>query len=211
MNPKQQYFSLKAEALIKALGKRNIEGFYCENRQEALKKAIELIPKGASVTWGGSQTLVEAGIIDAVSAGDYEVYDRAKASTPEEVGAIYRKAFSCDYYLAGANAVTNDGELVNIDGNGNRVAAMIYGPKNVLLVMGMQKCVKDVDAAIKRIRNTASIMNVLRLDKKTPCRTAAECCDCLSDDCICCQIVVTRMSKEKGRVKVILVGEELGY
>ncbi len=207
----ETYNKVNGEKLIKALEKRNMEAYYCPNKEDALKKVLELIPEGSSVTWGGSQTIAQAGITDALKKGNYTVYDRADAKDNEQKQEIYRKAFTSDFYLASTNAITYDGQLLNIDGNGNRAAAMIYGPKNVILVVGMNKLAKDLDDAMDRVRNYAAVLNTIRLDCNTPCRNAGKCCDCTSEDTVCCQIVTTRFSSIKNRIKVVLVGEELGF
>lgn len=211
MSVKSNFYEMSANKIIEAMKKRDIEAYYCETKEDGLKKALELIPEKSTVTWGGSQSIKEIGLTDALSNGNYTVYDRANASTQEEIKQIYIKAFSCDYYLASSNAVSLDGKLINIDGTGNRVAAMIYGPKNVILVVGMNKVEKDEDLALSRVRNKASVMNAMRIGVNTPCVKSPSCYDCLSEECICCQTVVTRKSKIKNRIKVILVGEELGY
>lgn len=211
MQPIETYNEINGKKLVEALAKRNMEGYYCATKEEALKKALELIPEGASVTWGGSQSIQQIGLTAALKNGAYNVYDRADAKDADEVQEIYRKAFSVDYYLASSNAITYDGQLLNIDGNGNRVAAMIFGPKNVLLIVGMNKLTKDIDSAMDRVRNYASVLNVLRLDCDTPCKTVGKCSDCISPQTVCCQVVTTRFSRTKNRIKIILVGEELGY
>lgn len=211
MEPINAYNEINGKNLVKALEKRNMAGYYCATKEEALKKALELIPEGSTITWGGSQSIKEIGLTQALKQGNYDVFDRADAKNKEEIEMMHRKAFSCDYYLASSNAITFDGQLVNIDGNGNRVAAMIFGPENVLLVVGINKLTKDVDSAMDRIRNYASVVNVLRLDCDTPCKTTGKCCDCISPSTVCCQVVTTRFSRVKNRIKVIIVGEELGY
>lgn len=211
MNAEAEYNRVVAENIIKNFAKRNIEGFYCDTKEEALKTLLELIPEKSVISWGGSQTIKEVGIVDALKNGDYSVIDSAEATSAQEVQEIYRKAFSSDFYLASSNAVTNDGKLVNVDGTGNRVSAMIFGPKNVILVVGMNKVTSTEAEALVRVRNKAAAMNALRLSKNTPCSKTGVCQECLSDNCICCNIVVTRYSKIKARLKVILVGETLGY
>ncbi len=211
MTPKEQYNELIAKKVIDAMAKRRIEAYYCKNKEEALKKAVELIPEGSEIAWGGSETIKEIELIKTLSNGNYKLLDRSAAKNQEEVEEIYRKAFFSDFYLMSTNAFTLDGKLINIDGTGNRVAAMIYGPKNVIVVAGMNKLETDEQAALIRARNKAAAINTLRLDKKTPCEKTGVCHDCLCDDTICCQTVVTRMSRLQGRIKVILVGEELGY
>lgn len=211
MTPKEMYNQINAKKIIESLEKRNMQGFFVKTREEALKKALELIPNKSTICFGGSQSISQIGLIDELHKGDYIVFDRAKANTQEEIDDIYRKAFTSDFYLASANAITLDGKIVNIDGTGNRVAAMIYGPKNVILIVGINKISKDEPSAIDRVKNYASPINSMRLNRKTPCVVKGNCYDCLSEDTICCVTTVTRYSRYKGRIKVILVEEELGY
>lgn len=211
MDAKKQYYATLAESIIKKFNTRGIEGYYCDNKEEALEKALSLMEKGSSITWGGSETMKKIGIFDAIRNGDYVLYDRNTAKTPEEQRAFYGKAVTADYFLMSSNAITQDGELVNIDGNGNRVACLICGPQNVIVIAGMNKVTKDVEAGIQRSHDVAAVPNAIRLDKDTGCRNAGKCVKCLKEDCICCQVVVTRVSRVKNRIKVILVGEELGY
>lgn len=211
MDPKKQAFKMLAESMIKKLEVRGMEGYYCEDREEALKKAVSLISKGSSITWGGSETIKEIGMFDAINNGDYVLYDRTNAKTPEENRAFFGKAVTADYFLMSTNAITHDGELVNIDGNGNRVACLICGPQNVIVVAGMNKVVKDVEEGISRSHNVAAPANAVRLNKDTGCSKLGKCVSCVKADTICCHTVVTRMSRVKNRIKVILVGEELGY
>lgn len=140
-----------------------------------------------------------------------KLLDRDTVKSDEEKRMVHYETFNCDYYLMSSNAITQDGKLVNIDGNGNRIAALIYGPANVIIIAGMNKITADEDSAIKRIRNYTAPLNSLRLSKYTPCTRTGSCEECLSDDCICCQVLVTRKSSHKKRIKVILVGEELGF
>ncbi len=210
MSPKEKHFEILAEKIIKDLEKRNMAGYYCPTKEDALKKALELIPTGSTVSWGGSESIKEAGLIEAVKSGDYTVYDRAEAKTPEESAEIMKKALFCNYFLGSSNAITYDGKLVNIDGNGNRVSAYIFGPDNVVLITSINKAVPTVEEAISRVRNTASPKNTLRLGLNTPCANNGQCGNCLNGT-ICCQIVITRYSRVKDRIKVILVGEDLGY
>ena len=197
--------------VVAALNSRNMEAYYVETKEEAVKKALELIPKGSSINMGGATSVKECGLYDAISNGEYEFYDRDKVKTPEEKEEIARKAFSSDYFLGSVNAMSEDGVFINIDGNANRVAAYAYGPKHVLLIVGMNKVVKTVDEALDRVHNTATPANCIRLNKKTPCALTGMCADCLSPECICNQVVITRRSGIPGRIKVILIGEELGY
>lgn len=211
MTPKQQYYENAAATIIKNLEKRQMEGYYCATSEEAVKKALELMPEGASIGWGGSMTLAETGLMDAIREANYRIIDRETAKTPEEQRKIYGEICCSDFFLMSTNAITLDGELVNIDGRGNRVAFLCYGPQNVLIVTGMNKVVSDVESGVKRVRDIASPPNTVRLNKNTPCAVTGRCGNCLSPDCICSQVVITRRSGIPGRIKVILVGEELGY
>ena len=212
MNVLEQHHALIAEQVIKNLKKRHMDGYYCKTPQEAVSLASSLMSAGSSVTWGGCMTMKEIGLLDEIkSRHDLVVMDRADAKTPDEVDALYRKAFSADTFIMSANAITLDGELLNIDGTGNRVAALIYGPKQVLVIAGMNKVCKDLDEAMTRVRNIASPPNCIRLDKKTPCASTGVCGNCLSADCICNQIVTTRNSRDPQRIKVILVEGSWGF
>jgi len=209
--PKQKYYENVANTIIKNLNKRQIEGFYCANKKSALQKALELIPKGASIGWGGSMTIIETGLMDAIQNGDYKIINRDTAKTLEEQRKIYAEICLSDFFLMSTNAITLDGELINIDGRGNRVAFLCYGPQNVIILAGMNKVVSDIESGFKRVRDIASPPNTVRLNKKTPCSITGKCEDCYSPDCICGQFVVTRRSAVPNRIKVILIGEELGY
>ncbi len=211
MTPKQKYYENAAATIIKNLEKRQMEGYYCATSKEAVEKALELMPEGASIAWGGSMTLSETGLMDAIRGGNYEIIDRESAKSPEEQRKLYGKICCSDYFLMSTNAITLDGELVNIDGRGNRVAFLCFGPQNVVILAGMNKVVSDVQSGMQRVRDVASPPNTVRLNKNTPCATTGRCGNCLSPDCICSQIVITRRSGIPGRIKVILVGEELGY
>lgn len=211
MTPKQQYYENLAESLIEKFGLRQIEAYYAADRKEALEKACRYLSPESSVSWGGSVTLSEIGLIDAIKASDCTIYDRAEAVTPQQKRELFGKIASCDYYFMSSNAITLDGQLVNIDGTGNRVASLIHGPQNVVIIAGMNKIVPDIKSAIARIRNMAAPPNAVRLNYNTPCKELGRCADCLSRDCICDQIVITRRSFVPNRIKIILVGEELGY
>ncbi|QUH31254.1 lactate utilization protein [Vallitalea guaymasensis] len=211
MTPRKKYYENTSKNLIKQFQKRRIEAYYCENKELAKDKILELLKDGSTVSWGGSMTLQEIDLFDSLKNGNYNLLDRSTAKNNEEAAEIYHQALSADYYLMSSNAITLDGKLVNIDGNGNRLAALIYGPDNVIVVAGMNKVVLDEESALKRVRNEASPINTVRLNKNTPCSITGKCSDCLSDDCICCQTVITRMSRVPNRIKVILIGEELGY
>ena len=200
-----------AGKVIKNLARRNIEAVYCPTAQEAVEKVLEMIPQGSSITWGGSMSIRDIGIPAALAdAGKYEVYDRDKAPDRAAATEIYLKAFSCDYYLSSANAITEDGVIVNIDGTGNRVAAITFGPRNVIFIIGMNKLTQDTDSALARARSLAAPVNTARFDIQTPCKLDGVCHNCLSDDSICNYIHYLRHSP-KGKHKVILVGESIGY
>lgn len=211
MLPKKIYYENLADSIIDKFNKRGIEGYYCEDAKEALLTAKRFLTPGCSISWGGSETLNEIGLLDDLQTSDYILYDRHSANTPEEKSIIYSKIVTVDYFFMSSNAITLDGQLVNIDGAGNRVACLITGPKNVIIIAGMNKIVTDVTTGMDRVRNMAAPPNVVRLGAKTPCAEIGKCTNCLVDDCICCEIVITRKSRLPGRIKVILVGEELGY
>ena len=213
-------FELRTEAaatvVVKNLNKRAFEAYYCPTKEEALQKALELIPQDDVVSWGGSMTLEEMGLLGALRDGGYKVIDRDTAATPQERMELLRKALTCDTFLMSANAICEDGMLVNIDGTGNRVAAMIFGPKSVLVIAGINKIVKTYEDAVARARNIAAPINVQRFPAmETPCKKNGLCYDCISPSCICNFIVTTRkgslMNAPKARIKVIIVGENLGY
>ena len=188
-----------------------MEGYYCDSVEEAKALALSLVPAGSSASFGGSVTLGETGILEALrTREDITLYDRDTANGPDEIKKIMHEALSCDYYFMSSNAITTDGELVNIDGNGNRVAALIYGPENVIIIAGMNKIVRNVEEGISRTRNIAAPPNCIRLNKNTPCAANGVCGNCLKET-ICDQIVITRASRVPNRIKVILVGEELGF
>ena len=211
MNPKKENYKHLAQTVLKGMEKRHMESYYCETVEEAKSLALSLVPAGSSVSFGGSVTLDETGVLAALrERTDIKLYDRNTANGPEEMKQIMHDALSCDYYFMSSNAITHDGELVNIDGNGNRVAALIYGPENVIVIAGMNKIVKDVEEGISRSRNVAAPPNCVRLSKNTPCAVNGVCGNCLADT-ICDQIVITRASRMPKRLKVILVGEELGF
>jgi L-lactate utilization protein LutB len=211
MLPKKQNYENLADSIIEKFNLRGIEGYYCDNAEEALVTAKRFLTPGCSISWGGSETLKEIGLLEELKASDYIIYDRAEAKTAEERSALYSKIVTADYFFMSSNAITLDGQLINIDGTGNRVACLITGPENVIIIAGMNKIVTDVDTGIARVRNMAAPPNVVRLGVHTPCAELGRCANCLSEECICCEIVITRKSKIPGRIKVILVGEELGF
>lgn len=203
--------NLYGEYLVKKFNERFFESYYCATKEEATKKAVSLIEKGDTVSWGGSQSIFQCGLVDAVKTGDFNIIDRAEAKTPEEKEELMRKAFFVDTYLMSSNAVSETGELVNVDGNGNRVAALSYGPKQVIIVVSLNKVTPDLDSAIKRARSIAAPTNAQRFGLDTPCAKTGKCFNCNSADCICADIVITRISRPKNRIKIIFCGEELGY
>ena len=200
-----------ANRVVKNLESRNMEAYFVKTKEEALKKALELIPEGSSISWGGTASAKEIGLLDAVHEGNYEVYDREEAQTPELKNEIAHKALDCDFFIGSTNALAENGVMVNIDGNANRVAAFAFGPKNVLLIVGMNKVVKSEEDAMSRARNEAAPINAQRFGLDTPCSKNGMCYDCKSSDCICCQILITRYSRAAKRIKVILVDENLGF
>ena len=202
----------QAKGIISALEKRNMTAYYCEDIEACRQKVLELVPAGSVISWGGSMSIHECGVPQALKdRGDCEVLDRSLYITAEQQQEFAVKTFQSDYYLMSTNAITLDGELVNIDGYGNRVASLIYGPKHIIVITGMNKVVPDVQQGFDRVRNIASPPNTIRLNKNTPCSQTGKCGDCMSPDCICNQIVVTRRSREKERIIVILVNENLGF
>ena len=208
--PVEMRNELLAKKVIENLKRRRMEGYFCKTKEEAMAKAIELIPEGSSISWGGSVTIRDMGLTEYLKNGNYEAYDRDIVS-PEEQQEIYRKTFSMDTYLTSANAISEDGIIVNIDGMSNRVAAIAFGPKQVIMIVGMNKIAKDVDAAVKRARGTAAPINAQRFPAKNmPCRFDGVCHNCKHPNRICCSTVITNFNRIKGRIKVIIVNEDLG-
>lgn len=200
-----------AGRMIKNLARRNMQAYYCKTSREAIDRVVSLIPDGSSVTWGGSMTIRDMGLTAALhQKGTYELFDRDLAESREEAQAIYRRAFTADYYLSSANAISEDGVIVNIDGTGNRVAAITFGPKHVIFVIGLNKVAQTVEAALARARSTASPINAARFGIQTPCQTDGVCHNCCSPDSVCNYVHFLRHSPQ-GRHTVILVGEDWGY
>ena len=210
LEPKKKMYDKSGPRVAAALHKRNMEGYYCSTADEAVEKVLELIPAGDVVSWGGVATVDELGIKERLRHRGQPVIDRDTARTPEERMAMLHQALTCDTFLMSSNAISEDGQLVNIDGMGNRVAALRFGPKQVIVVAGMNKVAADLDGAIARARHIAAPANAQRFNGKTPCSANGQCADCTSPDCICARMVVTRFCKVPGRIKVVLVGEELG-
>lgn len=211
MTPKEIRNEKLAAKIIKNLKRRNFEACYCATSAEAIKAVSAMIPDGSSVTWGGSMTIRDMGLTKALHERDLKIFDRDEAKTRDEAQQIYHEAFSCDYYLSSVNAISEDGVIVNIDGNGNRVAAITFGPKHVIFVAGLNKVAQDVQSALARARSTASPINAARFDIKTPCQIDGICHNCNSPESICNYIHFMRNSHPAGRHTVVLVGEDLGY
>ena len=212
MSAKQDAFAITAKTIIGNLEKRNMEGFYCANKKELAEAIMPMLEKGSSIAWGGSESFKESGILAALEQdGSFELIDRMKATTLEERRKIFGQTAMSDYFFMSTNAITLNGELVNIDGNGNRLSALIHGPAHVFSIAGMNKVTKDVEEGFKRTRVCACPPNGVRLNKSTPCAKIGRCGECMSEECMCNQFVVTRRSGHKGRIKVFLVGEELGF
>lgn len=196
--------------VVEALKKRHFEAYYVSTKEEAVKKALEIIPADHSIGWGGSLTVDEIGLKQKLEERGNPIIDRERAKTPEERNELMIKCLGCGTFLMSSNAITEKGELFNIDGMANRVAALCFGPKNVVIIAGMNKVVQDLDAAYKRVRGFSAPANAQRFEINTPCKITGECGDCTSTTCICNQIVTTRNCKPEGRIKVILIGEDLG-
>ena len=209
-DPMKLYYEKRGAQLVKNLTSRHFEAYYCDNKENALQKALELIPEGATVGWGGAMSAQEIGLMQALTEGNYITIDRDRTETPEQREQAMRDCLGADFFLTGANAISLDGQMVNIDGYGNRCAAIIYGPKEVIVVAGMNKVVDDLDAAIKRARTVAAPMNQQRFGKEVPCSVTGICSDCKAVDCICNQMLITRHGRAGGRIKFIIVGENLG-
>lgn len=207
---KMQYDKAGAK-VAEALNKRYFEAYYCSDRAAALEKILELIPQDHVVSWGGTATVDELGVKDALRQRGQAVIDRDTAKDAQERQQMLKQALTCDTFLMGSNAISADGQLVNIDGTGNRVAALCFGPDQVIVVAGMNKVAGDLDGAMRRAREVAAPMNAQRFPLKTPCVANGLCGDCKGPDSICAQIVTTRLCKPAGRIKVVLVGEDLGF
>lgn len=202
---KRKFYDKRGQILVKNLQSRQFDAYYCQTKEQALEKALELIPWGASVGWGGSVSAKEIGLMDAVRNGDYRPIDR------EDPRQRMMESLTADVFLTGANGLSLDGQMVTIDGTGNRLAAICYGPETVLVIAGMNKVEADLDAAMTRARTVAAPMNKQRFPMQTPCEVTGACADCKSEGCICNQILITRHCRPAGRIKFILVGEDLGF
>ena len=196
-----------ANTVIKGLESRNMSGYYAKDKETALKQALELIAEGSTIAMGGCVSAHEIGLIKALENGNYNYINRDNMTPRESLMAAY----DADVFLSSANAITCDGIMINIDGNSNRVSCIAQGPKKVVFIVGMNKVCSDLDAAMKRARNIAAPINAQRFDIKTPCKETGKCFDCKSPDTICCQFLITRYSRHKGRIHVILVNDTLGF
>ena len=196
-----------AQTVIKGLQSRNMSGYYAEDKEAALKQALELIEENSTISMGGCMSAHEIGLVQALQEGNYQYLDRSKMEPREGLLAAY----DSDVFLSSANAMTSDGILVNIDGNSNRVSCIAQGPKKVIFIVGMNKVCDDLDSAMKRARNVAAPINAQRFEVKTPCKETGKCFDCKSPDTICCQFLITRYSRHTGRIHVILVNDNLGF
>ena len=211
MEPRKEYYEKQAQVIMTNMKRRNFDAYYCDNVEEARKLTAELLGEKKSIGYGGSMTLNENGFKEFLEEKGHEIIRRENYKTKEEQQELKKKLICCDAFFLSANAVTMDGEIVNIDGACSRISYMTYGPEEVYLIVGMNKVTRDLDTAIKRARNVAAPINAIRLECGTPCTKAGKCMDCLDPNTICCNILITRFSRIKGRIKVILVGEELGY
>jgi L-lactate utilization protein LutB len=199
---------LVSEKVIKGLKSRNMEGYYARSKEEALKIALSLIPEGSSVTMGGCVSAAQIGLVAALKEGNYDFIDRDQE---KDKRAAMLKAYDADVFLSSVNGMSEDGVLVNIDGNSNRVSAIAQGPRKVIFIVGMNKVCPDTDSALKRARGIAAPTNAQRFGLSTPCAKTGSCMDCKSPDTICCQFLITRYSKHPGRIHVILVNDTLGF
>ena len=207
----KQYYEKRGQQLVKNLNARFFEAYYCDNKEEAKKKALELIPEGSVVGWGGCLSAEQIDLVDEMRHGNYRAIDRDAASSPEERMELMRRCLLSDVFITGANAISMDGQMVNIDGMGNRVSAIVFGPKSVIVVAGMNKVVDTVEDAVVRARTVAAPTNKQRFPAPTPCMVTGTCANCKGEGSICNQFLITRSCRPAGRIKFILVGEDLGF
>lgn len=210
-NATRLFYDKRGKTLVKNLRKRHFEAHYCATKEEALAKALELIPEGSTVGWGGAISAAQVGVQDTLRAGNYMLFDRDPLTDPAQRAAMMRKCLDAEYFVTGANAISLDGQMVNIDGMGNRVAAIVYGPKYIVVVAGMNKVCDTLEDAMRRARTVAAPQNAQRFGLSTPCDRTGVCADCLCEDGICNQILITHHCRPAGRIKFIIVGEELGF
>ena len=204
------YFEKRGQILVKNLRNRHFDAWYCDTKEDALQKVLELIPEGAKIGWGGVLSAQQIGLFDALRSGNYNLLDRDLCQTQEEREQMMKDALFADVFLTGANGLSLDGQMVNIDGTGNRVGAIIYGPKKVIVIAGMNKVCDTLEEAVKRAREVAAPLNMMRFMKDTPCAATGKCGDCKAEGCICNQIVITRHCRPVGWIQFVLVGEQLG-
>ncbi len=210
VEPKKKYYEKRAQILVKNLKNRHFEAYYCETAEEALAQALALIPEGSSVGWGGAMSAQQIGLMDAIHAGNYTAIDRDKAANPQERKQLMKQCLLADVFVTGANGISLDGQMVNIDGNGNRVAPIVYGPDSIVVIAGINKVADTLEDAIRRARTIAAPSNKQRFPNQTPCEITGTCADCHSDGCICNQVLITRNCNPAGRIKFVIVGQELG-
>ncbi len=211
MGFKEENYQHLCSTLIEKCKNRNFDAYYCETNAKALELSLSLIPKDASVTHGGSESIKEIGLLDAVKNGKFDYIDRSLAKTDQEKRNLNAKSILSHTFLMGTNAITRSGELVNIDGLSNRVSLLCYGPEQVIVIVGVNKIVENIEAGIYRAQNVSAPINAIRLNRKTPCYETGHCGDCHVEGCMCSNIVITRHSGLPGRIKIILVGQPLGY
>jgi L-lactate utilization protein LutB len=221
-NNKKAVREMRIKRVGEALKRNNMEFYYAESAADVKGIVESLMKDGNTVTHGGSVSIAECGIRELLNSGKYNYLDRSKATTPEEIKATYRASFSADVFITSANAITEDGVLYNVDGNSNRIAAIAFGPDSVIVIAGYNKIVRDLHEAEVRVKTEAAPPNCVRLDCATYCKEKGECVSltkpgsqmydgCSGDGRICCNYLISAQQRHKGRIKVILVGEELGY
>lgn len=210
-NATKLFYEKRGQILVNNLKAHHFDACYCATKEEALAKALDLIPEGSKVGWGGALSAQQIGLLDAVRNGAYTVLDRDQAATAEERNAIMRACFDADFFIVGANALSLDGQMVTIDGNGNRAGLIVYGPRHILVIAGMNKVQDTLESAVNRARTIAAPQNAQRFGLPNPCSVTGACGNCHNETCICNQMVITRNSKPAGRIKLIIVGEELGF
>lgn len=211
MNIKAKFYEGRALKAVKALKKNGFDAFYVPTKDEAARKVLEMVPENASVGVGGSVTIRELGVVEALRAKGHTIFDHSQATTPEAKMAARKGQLTCDVFLASANALSMDGKLVNIDGTGNRVASMIFGPGHVILVVGANKITGNLQQAMDRAKDIAAPMNAARLKLQTPCLATGRCEGCMSEDRICNVTTIIERRPTLTPFTVIVVGEDLGF
>lgn len=209
-SPREKCYDKLGPRVAENLKRRHFDAYYCQTSKEAADLVLSLIPDGDVVSWGGSETINQLNLLNTIRK-THPVIDRDSASTPEERVELMRKALLCDTFLTSSNAISEDGQLFNIDGNGNRAAALVYGPKSVIVVAGMNKVTPTIEDAVTRARSIAAPFNAQRFELDTPCNKTGSCADCLNKNSICASMVRTRICRPEGKIKVVLVGESLGF